>query len=192
MSSILLTFDLGLIPQERLPLFLMEASKLDTLFRQLRAPEPEPHYEAPPAESLPLPDDEETETPLEEMDNQQLRDVLADLTGKPRGRKSTPKFPKKADLIVEIRRLRSLQTRDRTVEERDGTVFVTVRDTDEGRMSEDSLDGAPAAPASDGEGSTASKRRGPKKLSEMTPEELEAHKAKVAARKAKKAATKED
>jgi hypothetical protein len=37
---------------------------------------------------------------------------------------------------------------------------------------------------------TQKKRRGPKKISEMTPEELEAHKAKVAERKAKKAAEK--
>jgi hypothetical protein len=42
--------------------------------------------------------------------------------------------------------------------------------------------------ASDAGSMTSQKRRGPKKLSEMTPEELEAHKAKVAARKAKKAA----
>ena len=34
------------------------------------------------------------------------------------------------------------------------------------------------------------KRRGPKKISEMTPEELEAHKAKIAERKARKAAEK--
>jgi hypothetical protein len=38
-------------------------------------------------------------------------------------------------------------------------------------------------------GDSTSRRRGPKKLTEMTPEELEAHKAKITARKAKKAAT---
>jgi hypothetical protein len=49
---------------------------------------------------------------------------------------------------------------------------------------------APAADssgASDAGSATSQKRRGPKKLSEMTAEELEAHKAKVAERKAKKA-----
>jgi hypothetical protein len=52
---------------------------------------------------------------------------------------------------------------------------------------------APAADssgASDAGSATSQKRRGPKKLSEMTAEELEAHKAKVADNKAKRAAKK--
>jgi hypothetical protein len=48
---------------------------------------------------------------------------------------------------------------------------------------------ADSSGASDAGSSVSQKRRGPKKLSEMTPEELEAHKAKVAERKAKKAAS---
>jgi hypothetical protein len=48
----------------------------------------------------------------------------------------------------------------------------------------------PAMPESDGNASVSSsqKRRGPKKLSEMTPEELAAHKKKIAQRKTQKAA----
>jgi hypothetical protein len=48
----------------------------------------------------------------------------------------------------------------------------------------------PAIPETDGNASVSSsqKRRGPKKLSEMTPEELAAHKKKIAQRKMQKAA----
>jgi hypothetical protein len=48
----------------------------------------------------------------------------------------------------------------------------------------------PAMPETDGNASVSSsqKRRGPKKLSEMTPEELAAHKKKIAQRKTQKAA----
>ena len=48
----------------------------------------------------------------------------------------------------------------------------------------------PASPKSEGESvaSPPAKKRGPKKLADMTPEELEAHKAKVAERKAAKEA----
>lgn len=170
MSSILLSFDLGRIPQDQLPLFMAHAAKLDMLFRQLSA---QPTYEEPPApEDLPQPDFEEkgdSEKDLEEMTNQELRDTLADLTGKPRGRKSTPKFPTKADLIGEIRRLQT--SPERKVEERDGSLFVSAAaDPEERRMSEDSL----SAPAE--------KKPRKSRWEGMTPEQVAEEKAKIGAR----------
>lgn len=139
MSQITLSFNLSEIPQEKLPLFLAHVAKVSMLYDAFVAG----HTDAPPAESLPMPsfpsDEEETseEKPLEEMTGQELRDRLSDLMGKPRGRKHTPKFPTKAALIAEIRRL--APTVERTAEEKDGTLFVTTTQQGERRMSEDSL-----------------------------------------------------
>lgn len=56
-------------------------------------------------------DDSLTPKTLEQMTNQELRDRLADLKGLPADspqRRNTPKFPKKLELVAEIRRLESL------------------------------------------------------------------------------------
>jgi hypothetical protein len=45
---------------------------------------------------------------LEDMSGQELRDRVAELTGKSQGRTSSSGFPTKADLIVEIRRLEAV------------------------------------------------------------------------------------
>lgn len=186
MAQISLSFDLGAIHYDQLPLFLAHAAKLSAIYEQMIAESSQkkeyeaPHYEAPPAESLPVPPFAE-DKPLEEMTNQELRDRLSDLTGKPRGRKQTPKFPSKVTLIAEIRRL---EASGRKVEERDGSLFVT---TGERRMSEDSLT---AAEEADGAASVASsgKKRGIPKGTKLTEEQKAARNAKAAAtREAKKA-----
>lgn len=181
MSSILLSFDLGRISQDQLPLFMAHAAKLDMLYRELAGIAP-PQYEAPPAESLPQPDFDdkvEAEKDLEEMSGQELRDCLADLTGKPRGKKTSTKFPTKADLIAEIRRVQA--SPERKVEEKDGTLMVSA----ERRMSEDSLQ---------------EKKPRKSRWEGMTPEQVAEEKAKIGARlkagreakKAKKAAAAEE
>lgn len=189
MAQISLSFDLSRIHYDQLPLFLAHAAKLSTIYEQLIAAEPsaEPHYESPPAESLPVPPFPE-EASLEEMSGQQLRDRLADLTGNSRGKKQSPKFPTKADLIAEIRRLEGTDPKARTVEERDGTLFVTT-DPEQRRMSEDSL----AAPAAEGDGAASiasgEKKRGIPKGTKLTEEQKAQRKATREANKAKKTET---
>jgi hypothetical protein len=189
MAQISLSFDLGAIHYDQLPLFLAHAAKLSAIYEEMIAETSQkkeyeaPHYEAPPAESLPVPPFAEDKS-LEEMSGQELRDRLSDLTGKPRGKKQSPKFPSKVALIAEIQRL---ETSGRTVEERDGSLFVT---TGERRMSEDSL--SPAEEA-DGAASVASagKKRGIPKGTKLTEEQKAQRNAKAAAtreaNKAKKA-----
>ena len=167
MSSILLSFDLGRIPMEQLPLFMAHAAKLDMLYRQLAGM---PGYEQPPpAEDLPQPsfdEEEDEEKTLEEMTGQELRDRLADLTGKKHGIKSSGKFPTKADLIAEIRRLQG--PAERKVEEKEGSLFVTTATgPEERRMSEDSLQ---------------EKKPRKSRWEGMTPEQIAEEKAKIGAR----------
>jgi hypothetical protein len=58
-------------------------------------------------EALQLAAEEEPAADLAKMNCQQLRDELSLLTGKPTGKRHTPKFPTKALLRAEILRLRS-------------------------------------------------------------------------------------
>ncbi len=194
MSLITLSFNLSAISKDALPLFLAHVAKIQMSYEDLCrgvAPLAEPHPEAPPAESLPVPPfpEEAVEQTLEEMTNQELRDRLADLTGKPRGRKTTPKFPTKAALIEEIKRLEGMASLPRLVEERDGSLFVSV-------MSQDSLE--KPEPAADATSETGSKKPRKSRFANLSPEEADAKKAEIAARlkagreaaRAKKAAQK--
>lgn len=179
MSLITLSFNVSALSKDALPTFLAHVAKMQMLYEELCVVES--HPEAPPAESLPLP---EVEMPLELMTNQELRDQLADLTGKPRGRKSTPKFPTKAALIAEIQRLRGLATLPRLVEERDGSLFVSVPSA----MSEDSLEKPESA--ADAASEASSKKPRKSRFDNMTPEEAAAEKAKRKAARDKKKAEK--
>jgi len=174
MSLITLSFNVSALPKGALSTFLANVAKMQMLYEELCIAES--HPEAPPAESLPVPPfpEEVKQKPLEEMSGQELRDLLADLTGKPRGRKTSPKFPTKTALIAEIQRLRGLATLPRLVEERDGSLFVSVPSA----ISEDSLE----KPAADAASEASSKKPRKSRFDNMTPEEAAAEKAKIGAR----------
>ena len=169
MSTIMFSFNPALIPSIYKEEFMASFLRLVTDYEVMTQPVPP----SPPADELPLPEAEGT--PLEEMTNQELRDRLADLTGKPHGRKTTVKFPTKAALVEEIRRLQGSDQR---------TVKLLVTVSGERKMSQDSLDatGDAASVASSGK-----PRKNP--CASYTPEEKAARQAKMAAgREAKKAA----
>ena len=168
MSLITLSFNVSALPKGALPTFLANVAKMQMLYEELCVVES--HPEAPPAESLPVPPF--PEEPLEDMSGQELRDLLSDLTGKPRGRKTSAKFPTKAALITEIQRLQGLASLPRLVEERDGSLMVSVP----AAMSEDSLEKAEAA------SETSSKKPRKSRFDNMSPEEAAAKKAEIAAR----------
>ena len=151
MSIITISFNIAQIPAVYKEQFMANCLRLMADYEVMTQPVPP----SPPAEMLPMPDaePEPQSKPLEEMSGQELRDRLADLTGKPHGRKTTPKFPTKAALMEEILRLEGLD--QRIVKLEGNSLQVTV--SGERKMSQDSLEPAAAtAAAATGAGDAAS------------------------------------
>ena len=184
MASLSCSFYLSLIPQDKHAAFVARFTDLVNEYQMLTAPVPE----SPPAESLPMPAFDEPVSepvvvkPLEKMNCQELRDTYSLLVGKPTGRRTTPKFPTKQDLITEILRLRGAAAAPAAAEV---PVAPAV-------FAEDSLSGSNPA-GGDASSETSSKKQRKSAWADLTPEARAEWIAKMkAGREAKKAAREAD
>jgi hypothetical protein len=194
MSSLSFTFVPSLVPAYAQADFLSRFFQLVVDYQTLTAPAPP----APNAEDLPLPTgfvpvegdgaedvvrpEPAADKPLEQMTGQELRDRLADLTGKPRGRRSTGKFSNKELLIAEIRRLEAAAA--------DSAPEMPARTPNSGGANLGRFDAPAAVAETDAASDSSSKKVRKNPWADLTPEQRAAKIAAMrAGREAKKAAS---
>jgi hypothetical protein len=103
---------------------------------------PVPVMASVPVASVPV----ASEPALDTCTSQQLRDIWADLTGRPKGMRTSSGFPNKAALIAEITRLRSLPPAERNVKTRRTKKVAAPVDTQPAPESPQPVPEAPQAP----------------------------------------------